>query len=70
MDLDKIDGEFSGPRGKIRRDWSATPIARLSDVRSRSFLPAFSQIKKVVGESVTPPAQLAVKCNYYEQLRT
>ena len=66
--MDRIDGVFSGPRRKIRRDWSAIPICSMADVKLRSFLPAWSQIKEVAGEMMNPIPKV-VPCNGDERIR-
>ncbi|CBJ49087.1 expressed unknown protein [Ectocarpus siliculosus] len=44
--VDKIDGEFAGPKRRIRRDWSVAPAVRIKDVPRRMAVPPAAQVQK------------------------
>ena len=53
IDLELIDGVFSGPKSKITRDWSVAPVSRVSSVKYQRLLPAWSQVKDAAGENLS-----------------
>lgn len=48
--VDRIDGEFAGPKRRITRDWSVAPKTRIKDVAFRRAVPPAAQVRKELSE--------------------